>query len=376
MIGRSRTFCTIFPNYRDFHFYKDPGQIPYRLTKLGYDASVVCYQGEDELAVTVKHLKVVRIADSFINRWFNSGFAGYLVRNAGKIDILNVYHYSWPSLFFAFIYKIFNRRGFVYLKLDHSAFVSKLQVTESNKKSYLPDIGGPGLRGKVKRYITGRIFAWQIDLWSVEDQLSKELLETGYDFLRGRIITVFNGHSSDLQGPDTFCDPALKEDIFLTSGRLGTFQKATEVLLNAFRLVAKQVGWTLHLAGPVEPSFMDFLESFFQDNPLLADRVKVHGQLGREELNGLYCRSSVLCMPSRFEGFALVFPEAMYYGNAIITTSNTSLKPLTEKYKFGLIVERDDPKALAEAMIRLADDRELLKEMSANARKIASSHLS
>ena len=46
-----------------------------------------------------------------------------------------------------------------------------------------------------------------------------------------------------------------RKTLFMTAGRLGTYQKATDVMLDAFKTVAAQSKYNLHLAGPVEPSF-------------------------------------------------------------------------------------------------------------------------
>lgn len=370
MSGQAGTFCTIFPNYRDFHFFKDPGQIPYRFLRMGYDSSVICYSGDDSLSETGKYLKVVKIPGSYICRAFNSGIVGYLIRNAGRIDILNVFHYSWRSLLFAFIYKTFNRKGFVYLKLDHCVFARMAQGTES-AGDYQLDTGRTGLKGRLKDNIARRFFVSKVDLWSVEDENSKALLEEKHDFLRARIITVFNGHTSDLPGSVPASDPLQKEDIILTAGRLGTFQKSTEVLLEAYKSVADSTQYNLHLAGPVEPAFKAYADRFFRENPALKGRVVFHGPLGRDNLYRLYDRSRIFCLPSRFEGMAIVFPEAMYYRNAIVTTNNVSIKPLIEKEGFGITVVRDDADALAGAIKRLLHDPGLTDEMADRARKVA-----
>ncbi len=39
-----------------------------------------------------------------------------------------------------------------------------------------------------------------VDLCSIEDEYSKELFEAKYAFFKGKLITVYNGHTSDLPG--------------------------------------------------------------------------------------------------------------------------------------------------------------------------------
>jgi glycosyltransferase involved in cell wall biosynthesis len=186
---------------------------------------------------------------------------------------------------------------------------------------------------------------------------------------------VYNGHTSDLPGSIGTCNIADKEDIITTAGRLGTFQKGTDVMLDAFKKAAAQSKYDLHLAGPVEPSFQSYIEKFRQANPSLNSRVFFHGPLGREELQRLYCRSKLFCMPSRYEGMAIVFPEAMYYMNAVITTGNVSLKPLIDKFGFGLVVEKDNPEDLADALLKLIIEKEEREQMARRAHEISSTIL-
>jgi glycosyltransferase involved in cell wall biosynthesis len=140
--------------------------------------------------------------------------------------------------------------------------------------------------------------------------------------------------------------------------------------------IAGSSGYQLHLAGEVEPAFRPFVEQFYREFPELADRVIFHGSLRRNELFELYNRSRIFCLPSRFEGMAVVLPEAMHYGNAIVTTADGSLRPLIEAGKFGLVVERDDSRALADALLKLITDREMTERMAEEARRISSGLLS
>lgn len=376
MLRQTATFCTVFPTYRDFHFFKDPGQIPFRFAKIGYKARIVCYcSSAEKFAETGKYLDIVKIPGTWFNRKFNAGLLKYLLLHAREIDILNVFHYSWSSLFLAFIYKTINRKGFVYLKLDYCAYALRKPGDSDSMGNGLPDTGTASFKGRIKAILVRRFFVRRVDLWSVEDEQSREILESRHDFLRGKLITVYNGHTSDLPSSVEACPASQKEDIILTAGRLGSWQKATEVLLEAFKSIAPATEYDLHLAGAAESGFESYLESYLKENPFLKARIKYHGPLERKELYSLYCRSKIFCLPSRFEGMAIVFPEAMYYGNVIITTDNTSLKPLVEKHHFGLTVARDNSAILADALLKMASDRETLDEMAANARETASTLL-
>jgi glycosyltransferase involved in cell wall biosynthesis len=372
---RQKTFCTVFPNYRDFHFYKDPGQIPYRFSKLGYNAYLVCYGKGKEYNDSEKYLRIKKLRDNYLLRKFNAGMVFFLLFNSRKIDVLNTFHLTWNSLFFVFIYKICNRAGFAYLKLDDCALAGVSQWETDYKKPGMNGCRQTDLKRRLKNRIARTFLLQKVDLWSIEDEYSKEIYEARYDFFKEKLITVYNGHTSDLPGSMGAGDIADKEEIILTAGRLGTYQKATEILLEAFKPVAAHTSFSLHLAGRVEPAFNDYIDKYLKANPHLTDRVVFHGSLGRDELYRLYRRSSIFCMPSRFEGMAVVFPEAMYYRNVVVTTKDGSLKYLIDRYNIGLMVDKEDDSDLADALVRLIDNRELRDEMAQNAHEISSTLL-
>ena len=200
MQEKKLSFCTVFPNYRDFHFYKDPGQIPYRFSVRGYDASVVCYGRSGDHPVTERHLRVITVPDRFIARKFSAGMVWYLARHARRTDILSLFHYSWSSLLFAFIFKTFNRRGFAYLKLDDCLYARRDNGAPGDSADGRLRLGGAGLKSRVRRFLASRYLERRIDLWSIEDEESRRMLETVNPRLSGKLITVYNGNTADLAG--------------------------------------------------------------------------------------------------------------------------------------------------------------------------------
>jgi glycosyltransferase involved in cell wall biosynthesis len=279
-------------------------------------------------------------------------------------------------LLFIFIYKLFNRKGFAYLKLDTCAFAIESQQGKYLKWYDTMDQSSGNIKNRLKSRISKKHFLNKVDLWSIEDDYSREIYEAKYDFFKGKIITVYNGHTADLQTTAVIRRYEDKENIILTAGRLGTYQKATEILLEAFKMIADKTDFMLHLAGPVEPAFNAFIQKYRFDNPSLDERVVFHGPLGREELYSLYSKSKIFCMPSRFEGMALVFLESMYFDNAVVTTGNVSLKCLIDRYGFGVIVEKDDPEALSEALSGLVSNAGMTENMGRIAHEVSSDLLS
>jgi len=122
--------------------------------------------------------------------------------------------------------------------------------------------------------------------------------------------------------------------------------KNVEALVAAFVLVRGQrPDLTLTLAGASFERFRSI------------DGVVTPGFVGDDELVRLYRSALALVMPSHEEGFGLPAAEAMAHGTAVITSQAAALVEITGDA--ALHVDANDPRALADAMLRVADDREL-----------------
>jgi glycosyltransferase involved in cell wall biosynthesis len=73
--------------------------------------------------------------------------------------------------------------------------------------------------------------------------------------------------------------------------------------------------------------------------------------------------------PSRWEGFGLVFLEAMAAKLPIIATNVSAIPEIVEQEKTGLLVPKDDDIALANAICQLLSNPDLAKNMGENGRK-------
>lgn len=108
-----------------------------------------------------------------------------------------------------------------------------------------------------------------------------------------------------------------KENIILTVGRIGTEQKANEVLLEAFAACADEFSdWTLRLIGPVEQHFQSYITQYYERFPHLSDRVIFTGRiLDKDKLKAEYRRAKIFAMTSTVEGGTPnVFSEAAQNG--------------------------------------------------------------
>lgn len=87
----------------------------------------------------------------------------------------------------------------------------------------------------------------------------------------------------------------------------------------------------------------------------LSDRVRFAGELSSEALNGLYASASVFALATRYEGYGMVFAEALVRGLPVVTC-HTGAVPDTVPDGAGARVPVDDVAAFAAALARLLDD--------------------
>jgi phosphatidylinositol alpha-mannosyltransferase len=99
--------------------------------------------------------------------------------------------------------------------------------------------------------------------------------------------------------------------------------------------------------------------------------VQFEGFIAPEELPGYYQRADVFCSPSTVnESFGITLIEAMSAGTPTVATT-TNFATLGEHEVHGLMVPPKDEKALAEAILRMLEDRAFAEKCAANAHERA-----
>jgi glycosyltransferase involved in cell wall biosynthesis len=95
-----------------------------------------------------------------------------------------------------------------------------------------------------------------------------------------------------------------------------------------------------------------------------ASKITFLGKIPREELISHLYDSDLFVFPSLFaEGFGLPPVEAMAAGTPVVGTRSGAIAETVEHGVTGLLVEKNDPKGLADAMLRLLRNAEMREEM-------------
>ncbi|MBI4617031.1 MAG: glycosyltransferase family 4 protein [Planctomycetes bacterium] len=174
-------------------------------------------------------------------------------------------------------------------------------------------------------------------------------------------------------------DVTPQEFLVVSIGRLQEF-KGHRYLLEAVRLLASSgvpvralvIGGALF---GIETGYPDRLRSMI-DKLGLASRVRMTGFLPDGETRLLAAAADCLAHTALEEPFGLAVAEAMAAGTPPVAFASTGPRTLVEHEVSGLLVPVGDAKALAEAIARLAADREYARRLGAAARERVALHFS
>ncbi|RJP51058.1 MAG: glycosyltransferase family 1 protein [Anaerolineaceae bacterium] len=100
----------------------------------------------------------------------------------------------------------------------------------------------------------------------------------------------------------------------------------------------------------------------------LSSTVHFHDSLNNEPLTQLLRQAHVLCVPSSYEGFGIVYLEGMGFGLPAIGTTSGAAGEIIEDGVTGFLIQPNDAAALASRLADLARDRGLLTRLSLAAR--------
>lgn len=309
-------FVTMFSDAENIHLTKDVGMIPFIMYKeFGYESTIVCYKN-GEYPYLENEVKGVNI--DFIKRYTGKSIIDgsiYLLKNAKKIDILQLFHLSKKSYLWICIYKMLNRNGKIYLKLDTGRTIKNTNFKNKN------------LKNRIRKFVLCKC-----KLISVE---TKELYEYINKNLPVKVELIPNGFNNNHKIQPIMIEE--KENFIITVGRIGSKEKANEILMEAFAKVHNEIiDWKVKFIGPIEDEFKSYIDQYYNKYPMLKDRVIFTGAIyDKEKLDEEYRKAKIFCLTSLSESFGIVLVEAIKNGCYIISSDVPAACDITEHEKFG-----------------------------------------
>jgi phosphatidylinositol alpha-1,6-mannosyltransferase len=158
----------------------------------------------------------------------------------------------------------------------------------------------------------------------------------------------------------------------LIVGRLGERYKGHRELIACWPQVAAAVPDALLRIVGTGPD-VEALQSCARESPA-ADRITFEGFVPDSTLDALYAQATVFAMPSRGEGFGLVYVEAMRHGLPVIASTHDAAPEVVLDGRTGYTVNLDQPNELPERIIYLLKNPENAKQLGINGQRRWAEH--
>lgn len=159
------------------------------------------------------------------------------------------------------------------------------------------------------------------------------------------------------------------EKLIVTVGRIEP-RKDYPTLVAAARLV-KQKGYRYRFLIVGEGIDREKISHLIEEEELSRE-VLLLGALSEERKSKIYRASDLFVLPTLYEGFGIVFVEAMVCGLPIVSTNVGAVPEVVGQA--GLLVEPKKAEDLAQAIIKVMNNPELYKDLKDNAFKLGSSY--
>jgi GalNAc-alpha-(1->4)-GalNAc-alpha-(1->3)-diNAcBac-PP-undecaprenol alpha-1,4-N-acetyl-D-galactosaminyltransferase len=258
-------------------------------------------------------------------------------KHAKEYDFLFMFHLSFSTWVYVYLMKKVNKNIKVFLKLDIDENYS--YIVSNNK------------HGFIKKLILGSLVE-NCDLISCETISCYNILKNGIYGINteGKLTYLPNGIDSDilnLYSKEEIYD--MKENIIITVGRIGTYEKNSQLLLDALVNVDLK-DWKVYFIGPISKGFEENIATFQSKHPYLKEKIIFTGPIfNRPELFKYFAKSKCFILTSRFESYGLVLNEAFSYYNYIISTNVGAAEDIVVNDKLGKKINSGDVKGLKRA---------------------------
>lgn len=350
-----------FQEFQHMYFNKKTFLLPYYLSKrLGID--FYFYYGHNVGNISIPKLyRGVHMCDykrkktTRINMFYDR--IRTVLFNAKKTRCLFFIHITTDAMISTFIYKMLNKSGRVVVRADIEGGLA----TELTKHDF---VFTNGIVGFLKRLLVNFFFENAIVAVGNDDAYEpfsdmykrhgwKNLVQVypALDIEEFRKLGLKYRNFED------------KEKIFLYVGRIGNYQKNTDMMLDALEKVDFK-DWKFYLVGPITSSFDTReksnydgrIKQLFERRPDLINKVIFTGpEYDFKTLYEYYLKAKVFVLSSRHESLANVLSEAAALGCYIVSTDVGSASKVSNNWQFGTRINQDDADNLASVLTQIVN---------------------
>lgn len=142
-------------------------------------------------------------------------------------------------------------------------------------------------------------------------------------------------------------------------------RKGHDVLVRALMRIA-DLDWRAVIVGKTHEARVETALRRLHAESGLGPRLTIAGEIDQPQLDDLYRRASLFALATRYEGYGIVFGEALVQGLPIVSC-RTGAVPDTIPDGCGILVPVDDDAAFAAALRHLLEDGEMRQTMGRTA---------
>ncbi|MCG8706883.1 glycosyltransferase [Brenneria sp. 4F2] len=327
-----KKWVTLFERYEDFHYCKDVGQIPFHANRcLGLDTELWRKALKPHQEKKDGFL-LIDVATKKSGTKISIKLILEIIRHAKDIDFFQLFHFRSYTLLYAYIYKVFNKKGFVIIKCD------------------IGDGVDPFNNGNLFFNFLVKVALKKLDLVSVEHSST-------YKFFKNRGIPctlVPNGVSNyfyTLTDNERVTKGSVPTIIFV--GKCGDPRKNAELAISAFCNLPENLNWNAYFLGGETSEFKTYFDKKVKSHPWIKDKVFFKGFVDSpQDVIELYKSSHIFLMTSKEEGYPISLVEACWMGCFPILSSESGGKDLIENSAGQIYKDEDDLTALLEESIK------------------------
>lgn len=346
----------VFPNYQKIHNKKDPGQIPFWLTRCGNKVTIVTDNktvGSEEFDLI--GIEIVQLPDlKFLG--IHLSIVWHILKNTKEIDVLFLFHLTFNTAVLSLLFKFFSKKGIVVVKLDTDGRLYKESIPLFFRIYHI-------LFGETK--IVPRVLSYTSDVIFIESPHSKDRILMKYPFLKDKILVLPNGINDEMWMEQKNKVGVMQRDNKILFVGSICYRKGVDILIKAFANVASTYSqWKLDIVGPVvESTYKEYLDKLIYGLGLCG-RVIFSWNLDGIELLKKYLECSLLCLPSRYENFPTVIIEAMFLEIPIISSNVGCVDYILDYGKCGIIFESENVNELSLQLNTILSDEQKRKNLS------------
>lgn len=227
----------------------------------------------------------------------------------------------------------------------------------------------PGFNHRLRRAVYYPLLMHQLVVPRLEkivtvSKVAAQSVARAYRIPLERVAVVYNGVDTEIFQPNPKVPKKKRQLIFV--GNTEDRKKGIRYLLEAMLYLPKDVKLLVVDGGAPRHIVMGELLRRYN----LGDRVRTTGKIPTSEVARSYQESEICVVPSIYEGFGFPAAEAMACGLPVVTSDGGALPEVVGKDgETGLIVPRQEVRALAKAIMLLLNKPELAQRLAENGRR-------